>query len=161
MRVALILLLALASGDWERVESSDCGFALDFPGPVTLTTEPTEQGGVHRFYSTARGRDNFSIGCTEWPAGVERPDDSEAWLDEFDERAAAADPGAEIRRVVVGGRPAQMTRSVYGSGEASLTVTHINLFTGSHLLSLGVADFDATDEEVERFFGSLEILDAK
>ena len=156
IRLVIALLIAGAvPTEWERYESESCGFALDFPGTVEVRTEPISNGTMTTF-STLRGRDSFSIACAELPAALANAPDREERLD-----IAARDAvqGASVERVTADGYSARRTRRVYDLGDAELVVQHLHLFTATHKLSLGLADFDATDEEVERFFGSLDVLD--
>jgi hypothetical protein len=162
--VLLVLILAVGafyvtrheptrSYQWQRVESPDGKFAIEFPGAQGSRQDPITSvtGGKFTTYNLSERVGNAAYGCSWWddPSSIGIPPDQ--ILDRMTERSAVS-----VSRITVQGHPATDVQT-WGPGNAAFDNRIV--IVGARTYSLMVVDKTGKRDRkaIEKFFNSFTL----
>ena len=166
MRLLLFLLLCFASSPtsaqgWTKIDASDCGVTFELPGQVTSSVDTTTLGNglevVKRGYGTTVDRDYYNLICTDFPVGYMESVGIEDFLDSGVERATHGNEVVLSEVVSLDSNPGRRYTTRMNVGGTLLHIHGAAFVVGDRVYQLGVSAFDSKDEDVARFFESLEL----
>ena len=167
MRLLLFTLVCFASSaisaqDWTRVDASDCSATFELPGQVTSTVDTKALGNgldvVTRGYATTVDRDYYNLICTDFPSGYMVSVGVESFLDGGVERATHGKEVVFSEVANLDSNPGRRYTTRMNVGGTLLHIHHAAFVVGDRVYQLAVSAFDSKEEDVARFFDSLQLI---